>query len=373
MKRKLIGLLVVVVVGALAVPALAITDGTPDGEGNSAEYPYVGQLLFYVPDAIDPRFGPEDPGAWFNCTGTLIDESVVLTAGHCTFAVGDGIDSTLTDPSNPSPLVDTDDDGESDNGAGGTDVWINFSQEPNYEGFPPSTDYFDNPDDTTGPDDNTNEDRFLDREDWLDGPDATDWIRGTAWPIPFYNDAAFLLFDLGVVVLNPMASETVPLGPYPELVELGALDKYEAPGSGRFKAKDRFTAVGYGLREIVPFFEPNYGAGENDQRYIADGLMVIDGTGVLGFGPTFPYDAALVFSNSPGKAHTGGTCFGDSGGPIFDADGDFAAVTSFGLNQNCKGTGGGYRLDQADDQDWLDQGLSGGGWDSHPDGDSPWQ
>ncbi len=34
-----------------------------------------------------------------------------------------------------------------------------------------------------------------------------------------------------------------------------------------------------------------------------------------------------------------------------------AAVTSFGVNGNCAGTGGGYRVDQADDLDWLDMFL----------------
>ncbi len=51
---------------------------------------------------------------------------------------------------------------------------------------------------------------------------------------------------------------------------------------------------------------------------------------------------------------TGGTCFGDSGGPNFLNDTNIVvAVTSFGLNGNCKGTGWGYRVDQSDDLDWL--------------------
>ena len=51
---------------------------------------------------------------------------------------------------------------------------------------------------------------------------------------------------------------------------------------------------------------------------------------------------------------SGGTCFGDSGGPQFLAGTNVvAAVSSFGINGNCAGTGGGYRVDQADDLDWL--------------------
>ena len=46
-------------------PALAITGGQPDGDG----HPYSALLLVPV---------------YTFCSGTLIDEDVVLTAGHCT-------------------------------------------------------------------------------------------------------------------------------------------------------------------------------------------------------------------------------------------------------------------------------------------------
>ena len=62
-------------------------------------------------------------------------------------------------------------------------------------------------------------------------------------------------------------------------------------------------------------------------------------------------DFSLLLSNN---AHTGGTCFGDSGGPNFIGDSNvIAGVTSFGLNGNCAGTGGVYRVDREDDLDWL--------------------
>ena len=62
-------------------------------------------------------------------------------------------------------------------------------------------------------------------------------------------------------------------------------------------------------------------------------------------------DFSLLLSNN---AHTGGTCFGDSGGPNFIGDTNvIAGVTSFGLNSTCAGTGGVYRIDQADDLNWL--------------------
>lgn len=53
-------------------------------------------------------------------------------------------------------------------------------------------------------------------------------------------------------------------------------------------------------------------------------------------------------------ANTGGTCFGDSGGPNFvGVSSVVGGVTSFGMNPTCGGTGGVYRVDRADDLNWL--------------------
>ena len=43
-------------VGLATSPASANVGGAPD----AGEHPYVGQLFFYVPDAVDPRF--DEPG-----------------------------------------------------------------------------------------------------------------------------------------------------------------------------------------------------------------------------------------------------------------------------------------------------------------------
>jgi secreted trypsin-like serine protease len=65
----------------------------------------------------------------------------------------------------------------------------------------------------------------------------------------------------------------------------------------------------------------------------------------------FVGDFALLLSNN---ASSGGTCFGDSGGPNFLGSSNvIAGVTSFGLNSTCAGTGGVYRVDKADDLNWL--------------------
>jgi secreted trypsin-like serine protease len=58
----------------------------------------------------------------------------------------------------------------------------------------------------------------------------------------------------------------------------------------------------------------------------------------------------VVFSGNKGVTHSGGTCFGDSGGPVFEGDTNLiVAVTSFGITFNCVEPGGYYRIDQTDD------------------------
>ena len=78
--------------------------------------------------------------------------------------------------------------------------------------------------------------------------------------------------------------------------------------------------------------------------------MLVNLNGVSGTGK----GTSARFSNNNGTVHQGGTCFGDSGGPIFQAGTTvIVAVTSFGISQTCSGTGGGYRMDQQDDLDFL--------------------
>jgi hypothetical protein len=70
MRRLLAAAMAALLALALAGPAIAITNGVPDGD----DHPYVGLLVF---DAA-----PGAP-AW-RCSGSLVAPDVVLTAGHCT-------------------------------------------------------------------------------------------------------------------------------------------------------------------------------------------------------------------------------------------------------------------------------------------------
>lgn len=241
-----------------------ITDGIPDEDA----HPYVGLLVFDVDGAP----------AW-RCSGTLLSERVMLTAGHCT------------------------------DGAEGGRVWFDSDLEENEE-YP--------------------------------------FSGGTSIELegihthPEFVPEAFFLHDLGVVILE----EDAPAGDADvEIAEVGALD---ALATRRGLQDQLFTPVGYGLQSVKPDLRDDL------VRYRAT-VRLIDVRGTVGI----PEGAAVMFTNNPGKPHRGGTCFGDSGGPVFaEAEHEedthvIVAVTSFGLNANCAGTGGGYRVDQEDDRDFV--------------------
>jgi len=148
---------------------------------------------------------------------------------------------------------------------------------------------------------------------------------------PEYVDSAFLLHDLGVVELR----EPIVLPEYATLPEADYLDRY----AGSAKEQARFESVGYGLEGSSP--KTSFGG---DTRRKADRRLV-------SFKGAYGYrDIAVVFSHARGGSTTGGTCFGDSGGPTFDISTPaiaeeilIVAVTSFGLNYNCNASGS-YRL-----------------------------
>jgi V8-like Glu-specific endopeptidase len=161
-------------------------------------------------------------------------------------------------------------------------------------------------------------------------------VSGTPYTHPEYDPNAFFLHDLGVVVLDV----AVEMDTYGALPELGQLDQY---ATRRGQNRVTFTAVGYGLQKSFPDAASWKNSALRVRMVAYPKLIQING-GLVG-------DYSLLLSNN---AHTGGTCFGDSGGPNFIGDTTvIAGVTSFGLNGNCAGTGGVYRIDQADDLDWL--------------------
>jgi secreted trypsin-like serine protease len=159
-------------------------------------------------------------------------------------------------------------------------------------------------------------------------------IEAAEWHAhPQFTESAFFLHDVGVVLLTkPFKLAASQYGRLPAVNQLEVLQPRSAT---------TFTAVGYGLQRINPVFVE----AERVRMSAAPHLVQID-TGFTG-------DFSLLLSNN---ASTGGTCFGDSGGPNYLGSSNvIAGVTSFGLNGTCGGTGGVFRLDRKDVLDFVTQ------------------
>lgn len=161
---------------------------------------------------------------------------------------------------------------------------------------------------------------------------------GTPYTHPDYNPNAFFLRDLGVVLLD--RNRAMPMSKYGKLPAADILSTLAAKGG---KQDLTFTAVGYGLQQSFPDAASWKTVALRIRMVAYPKLNQIDG-GIVG-------DFSVLLSNN---AHTGGTCFGDSGGPNFIGSSNvIGGVTSFGLNGNCAGTGGVYRLDRSWNLDWI--------------------
>lgn len=159
---------------------------------------------------------------------------------------------------------------------------------------------------------------------------------GRPYTHPNYNAQASFLYDLGVVVLEePLVREEY--GALPGLNELDKLAKK------RGLQNVTFTTVGYGFQESFP--DPASFL-ENNQR-----VRMVAYPHLLQMNTVVTGDYSILLSSNHA---TGGTCFGDSGGPNFIGGSNvIGGVTSYTINANCAGTGGVYRIDRADDLNFL--------------------
>lgn len=162
-------------------------------------------------------------------------------------------------------------------------------------------------------------------------------VTGTPYTHPKFtwgNVAQTDKSDEGVVVLNKEVS-----GPYGQLPELGFLDDL---ATRRGTQDVTFTVVGYGLQEVLPNYQADL------ERYKGT-VSLIDLRSAIDNGGN-----NIQVTNNPGQHSTGGTCFGDSGGPLlYDNTNLVVGITSTGMNDNCKGMGFYYRTDVANTQEFV--------------------
>jgi secreted trypsin-like serine protease len=140
--------------------------------------------------------------------------------------------------------------------------------------------------------------------------------------------------DAGLVILDRPVS--LPL--YGSLASTGSLERLTKQ---RGQQVTTFTASGYGLSYRSP-------VGVVDPR---ERLMATEQLINLGNHLTDGFNIETTASPGDGR---GGTCSGDSGGPLlYDTSNTIVAVDSFGQNANCRGTDFMYRVDRQPVLDWI--------------------
>lgn len=156
----------------------------------------------------------------------------------------------------------------------------------------------------------------------------------------FDNFAGFPdIHDAGLVILD----QRISMPEYGVLPTAGLLDDL---ATARGTEDTVFTVSGYGLSYSTNVKDalPNLSFRE---RLMAQSTLVN-----LGSHMTDGFNLQTQ-GNGDGR---GGTCSGDSGGPVFLGGPDsnvIVAVTSFGLNSICRGTDFGFRIDNAAVLAWI--------------------
>ena len=238
---------------------------------------------------------PTDNFIW-RCSGSLISPTEFLTAGHCT-----------------------------DTAQGAASARVYFQQDAgvNYDpaaGVDPVTGY---------------------PEYCAEGTLGT--LCATSDEIYNYGFADFAGFpnthDVGLVILD----QPISLPEYGQLPTAGVLDSL----STAHGQKDTiFTVSGYGLTYRTNANSPLPNISYRERLMATSTLVNLNSHNNAGFN-------LQTQGNGNGR---GGTCSGDSGGPVFLGDTEsnlIVGVTSFGMNALCRGTDFAYRIDQPEVLEWI--------------------
>jgi hypothetical protein len=145
----------------------------------------------------------------------------------------------------------------------------------------------------------------------------------------------FASVDVGVVVLSEPVPTSV-VSEYAELPEEGLVDELDN--------KTPIDFVGYGVQEQIVGGGPPQWTGQRIRLYAPSELIA---------GNFKHSDEFMKLALNPGGG-SGGTCFGDSGGPDLLRDTNIVlAVNSYVTNSNCAGVGYSARVDTENVLDWI--------------------
>lgn len=281
--------------GAIGALALLMVTALPAG-GITWGEPDTGDYPAVGAIMIDWRvIGAPEFGLGIYCSGTLIHPQVFLTAGHCAEGlVADG----LID-SNGLPVPGDDDE---------ANIWVSFDADPS---------------DFNPPDTMTRCGSCLDIVRVVNSP-------------RYHWGPASNPHDIAAIILAER-SEITPM-PYARLGALEDLRRSAKPRKG--EAREQFTVVGYGGSFVGE--PPPWGIEYLDHRAVAQSAF------------QNLHKAWLRVSQNQSKGD-GGTCYGDSGGPILrNIRGTevVVGVTSWG-DVPCVSMGFYYRVDIKHSQEFI--------------------